>query len=333
MGKRFDESFIGYDLRNYQKHYEDVSGLSNLEFGYKFFNILGNYLGLSFEEFYMILVAVVMITIIISVIKIGGNLHLFLVGWYIYFVLISMDQLRNQSALSIMMLTVLPFVTDKEKPLRKELLLLFVSSLFHFSFVFYAIPIILSYKKNSKFAYRFFVIFIALFVFLLLSSYTSVLDSVLTLLSNSSSDAEKYERYIGTRSKLSPFLSLGIYLLSLCSVFFVMKTNRKNGGLNNRYAYENLKKYLNFMLFSSCLLLFLIVNATFYRIPRDLSFISMAYIGIKSIGKQSSFSSRLVVLTVTLIISLGWFFFDIIIKDYYLDYYLNFFNNVIINLS
>ncbi len=329
MGKRFNDSFIAYDLRNYEIRYGEVKDFNTLEVGYKFLNYVGNSIGLSFDQFYMLLVAIIMITIFIAVKKIGGNIHLFLVSWYLYFVLISMDQLRNQSALSLMMLTMLPFFTTKERSLRHEFIMLAVVSLFHFSFILYAIPLYLSYKYKKAFALKWFATSMVFFLVLTATSSTSMMESILSMLSTSSEEAGKYERYVGTHTSLSSIGSLCIYLLSLATVFIVSKKNKLLTGIENKYQSENLNRFFIFMLFSSCLLFFLIVNATFYRIPRDLSFISIAYLGINTTLKKSTMSYRMLILSSTLVISAGWFLFDIIAKDYLLDYYFFFFDNAI----
>lgn len=330
MGKRYNNSFIAYDLDNYQIRYESTTGFGSLEIGYDLINYIGNIFGLSFDQFYMILVAIIMITIFIAVIKIGGNTHLFIVNWMIYFVLISMDQLRNQSALALFMIAVLPFINNKEKNLRNEVFYLVLASLFHFSFIFFIIPLILTYKGGEKLRKNFFIVAISFFFVLIATSSTSLMDNILSYIAGSSQDAEKYERYVGTRTVMSSIGSLGIYFLSLFTLYVAKKHSVNYKGDDHFYRYENIEKYYTFMMYSSCLLIFLIANATFYRIPRDLSFISIAFCGIYTTAKSSSFTYRLFVLFTTAIISSGWFIFDVVIKDYLLDYYLYFFDNVIL---
>lgn len=330
MGKRFDNSFIAYDLDNYQLRYENTTGFGTLELGYDLINNIGIFFGLSFEQFYMILVAITMIAIFIAVIRIGGNLHLFIVSWMIYFVLISMDQLRNQSALAVMMISVLPFITNKEKKLRKEILFLVIASLFHVSFFLFLIPLLLTYKGGEKFAKKWFIGSICVFFVLMATSSISVIDSILSYLAGSSQNAEKYEGYVGSRTVMSSLGLLGFYLFTLFSLYFARRHNNAYRGLSHRFSYENIDKFYTFMLYSSCLLIFLLVNSAFYRIPRDLSFIAIAYYGLNTTVKTSNLTYRLLILSTVVMISIGWFIFDIVIKEYIVDYYLHFFDNVIL---
>lgn len=327
MGKRYDGSFIAYDLANYSGRYENATNPNSLELGYQLINDLGNSMGLTFDQFYMALVAIIIITMLVSVIRIGGNIHLFIVSWLIYFVLISMDQLRNQSALAIMMITMLPFYHHQRRSLSRELIFLIIASLFHISFILYAIPLVLTYKKGIKEARVCFIVGIVLYAIFMLGASTSIMSTLIKIMASSS---EKYEKYVGTQTNLSSLASLALYFITVFSIYLTRKIIIKKRGLFDNCVYENISMFYLFLMFSSILLPFLIVNSTFYRIVRDLSFISIAYMGINTVGKNSTFQNRLKMLILTLLISVGWFIFDIVIKNYLVDYSLYFFNNEIL---
>lgn len=330
MGKRFNDNFIAYDLRVYQRGYEDVANYFTFEVGFKLLDIVGNAFGLNFEQFYMILVACTMTTILVAVKKIGGNVHLFIMSWLIYFVLISMDQLRNQLALAIMMVAMLPFFSNNQKSLRNELIVVGIATLFHISFILFVIPLILTYKKNMDFGIKWIIICVILYFGMMLTSAYDVLHSLINSFVTSFENTSKYEEYTSSHTSLSSLYSFGIYLIVLIGLYLHRRKNTHNKGPKFHYAYENINMFLLFCIFSSMLLSFLLVNAAFYRYIRDLSFICIAYLGINSTQKSTSFIYRLQTLAFTLLISIGWFVFDIIIKGYSYDYNRFFFDNEII---
>lgn len=330
MGKRFEDNFIAYDLRNYQRAFEDVANFNTLELGYKSLNVIGNAIGLTFEQFYMIVVALTMTTMLLAVKRIGGNLHLFIMSWLIYFVLISMDQLRNQAALAIMMIAMLPFMSSKKKSLRWEMIVIGIATLFHVSFIIFLIPLYLTYKKDFSFAMKWIFACLLIYFGLMVTSASQVLNSIINSFVVAFENTDKYEGYVSSHTSLSSLFSLGIYVISLLGLYLHMERNKIFMGEKNKYVYENIRMFFMFLVFSSILLSFLLVNAAFYRYIRDLSFITIAYIGINSNMKRTTFPKRLLTLSVTLLISCGWLFFDIVIKGYIFDYTHYFFNNTIL---
>ena len=328
MGKRFNGSAIAYDLESYKNRFENVDEISTLEIGYKLLNVIGNnILNLSFETFYMILVAIIIITILVSVNKIKGNYHLLLLCWFIYYVNISMDQLRNQSALAVMMVSIFPLCYSSKYNVRKVLLFLALASTFHISFVLYAVPLFLTYKKDIGYAVRWFVFFMAVYLILMFSSSTSFFESIISMFVSKAGDTDKYDAYVGSHTSLSSLASVSIYVIILLSIYLLKKDNIKYIGERNNYFCDNINLFLSFLLFSSILLPFLLVNAAFYRIVRDLSFIAIIYLGINSTKETSCLIKRIKILMFSLAISIGWFIFDIIIKGHFLDYSLYFFEN------
>lgn len=329
MGKRYDGSFIAFDLDSYQRSYEDIGSFISFELGYKSLCLLGNSLDFSFETFYMVLVAIIIVTMLIAVVRIGGNLHLFIASWLIYFVLITMDQLKNQSAVAVLMISVLPFITSKKRSLKHELIALAIASLFHFSFILYSIPLVLTYKKNFKSARLWSIVCLALF-FILMATSSSFLNGILNSFVLASDDADKYAGYVGSHTRLSPLLILSIYAVSVFSVYLNYKRNKRFNGSVNKFSYESIGMYIMFMLFACILLPTLLVNTAFYRLFRDLSFIGIAYMSLNTSYKTSTFLERSQVMFFSLLICVGWFVFDIIVKGYQLDYAHYFFNNAIL---
>ena len=58
-GRRYDGSFISYDLRNYERVFYDPTSISSI--GYKWLNQLGASVGLEFETFMQLLLLLVFV--------------------------------------------------------------------------------------------------------------------------------------------------------------------------------------------------------------------------------------------------------------------------------
>lgn len=332
IGKRYDGSFIAWDLGNYEASYGEMRGYQTLEIGYKGLCLLANSIHLSFESFYMILASSYLMAIFIFVRKIGGNLHLVIMACMLYFVLIHFDQLRNQCAFASLLLLVFPI---NERYKRKKILItgfgIAIASLFHISFVLYAIPLFLAYKFDSKTAKKFVVVTIVLIFVIKVTSSLGFVDSIIqNFISSSEYTSDRYGKYTESNANLSFFASLAIYLVLLYSLLYW----NKNIIHNNKYCVlkPNIDTdlFVRFFMFGSFFVLLTTVNSVMYRYPRDLSLLTMMYLGILSTGKGSYFKNRMVVYSGTFAACLGWFIFDIVLKGYWLDFLTHFFVNDIL---
>lgn len=332
IGKRYDGSFIAWDLGNYEASYGNMVGFETLEIGYKGLCLFANSLGLSFYSFYMILASTYLMVIFLFVRRIGGNLHLIIMACMLYFVLIHFDQLRNQCAFAALLLTVFPISQQFNK---KRIILVFIglafASIFHISFVLYAIPLFFAFKLDARRAKIFLWIMIALIIVIKATSSLGFVDSIIQdFISSSEYTSDRYEKYTESNANLSFFAPLSIYLVLLVTLLY----------WNNKIIHKCLSSplkmnvdtdiFLRFFLFGSLFVLLTTVNSVMYRYPRDLSFLAMMYLGIGTVGKLSRFKDRLVVFSGAFAACIGWFIFDIFLKGYWLDYLTHFFVNDIL---
>lgn len=338
MGKRFADNFIAYDLRNFANTYDNLENYSTLEIGYKFINQVANEFNLPFESFYMILVASIVLLFLISVKKIGGNLHIFIMSYMIYYVLVTMDQLRNQSALALFMFLLFPLFYYKNRILQKRglwyvFICLAVASMFHVSFLLYIVPLYLCCKKEDSFLMKWMIVMVLLYFTMMITSSNDLLKPFLiSMIDNSDYAQDKYGGYLENRTSLSSFASLIIYLVLLFSVYRLKMKNKISSDFSNEFSVKIIDSYYKFVLAASFFLPFLLIDAVYYRYIRDVTFIGIAYLGINSVSFQTNFLRRLETLSYTLAISIGWFVFDIVIKGYTYDYIMFFFDNEIIKI-
>lgn len=334
IGKRYDGSFIAWDLGNYQVSYSDWADKQTVEIGYKFLCIFANSFKLQFETFYMLLAATYLTAIFYFTKKIGGNLHLVLVAVMLYFVLVHFDQLRNQCAFAIMLMMVFPISGQFNK---KRIITayggLLLASLFHISFIFYFLPLFMCFRYKTKTAWIFLATMIVLVILVKATSSIGVLDTIIqNFIASSDYTSERYEKYTESNANLSFLAPLSIYTVLLCALIYWNKYI-----IHNKYS-RPLKKnvdsdlIVNFLLFASVFVLLTTVNSVMYRYVRDVSFLIIIYLGINSAGKLSLFKNRLVIFSATIAVCVGWFVFDIFLKGYWLDYLTHFFINDIIEL-
>lgn len=327
-GKREAESSLTHDLWNYKNSYENYYDYFTLEVGYKYLVRTCYSLDMSFDLFFAILVTTIIILMLFSVKRIGGNMHLTLFCWLLYFILITPSQLRNQSALAIMMIGLFPFYVPKLKSRKWLFMFLFLSILFHFSFVVYIIPLVLCLfkDKNMKILKFGTVASLVLFVFLYATSAGAALNKIILLLDFMGELPTKYENYAESQTGLSLLYILSIYIFAIWCISKIREKNRllKNKSIN--YVYENIDIFYRFLIYSCFFLPLLLINISFYRIFRDLTFIAIAYFGIYTALKSTPLVRRLQTFFAAFIISGGWFFFDVVIKGYWQDYTRYFFD-------
>ena len=334
IGKRYDGSFIAWDLGNYQVSYGNMAEYQTAEIGYKYLCIFANAFKLKFETFYMILASSYLTAIFLFVKRIGGNLHLVVFAAMLYFVLVHFDQLRNQTAFALMLFIVFPLnsqLTQRQKIL--SIIGVFFSSIFHISFVLYTIPLVLSFVCRKKNAWFFFAVMIFLLIIVKATSSIGILDSVLQdFISSNDYTSQRYEKYTESNANLSFLAPLSIYLVLLCALLYWNKYVMKSGIIISKKRYVDCEMFVKFILFSSIFVLLTTVNSVMYRYVRDITFIMIMYLGINSTGKLSKLKDRFVIFSATTAVCIGWFVFDIFLKGYWLDYLSNFFTNEIFEL-
>lgn len=336
VGVEYNESVVGYDLRNYEIMYNDTSLISSLEIGYKLVNIACNLVGLSFYQFHMILIIICFLLIFKHLYRINTNVHLIIVAYLLYFILPPTGQLRNLCALTVF-IRIFPIVQDDTKEqIKKEFLIITCASLFHISFVmFYLIMLIHIKRKNKNKYYKILfgiVVFITVASILLKRNKLFVELFKLVLKFGGDTGQIYVERYATTTTSMSPLASIVILLLLVYAINIWGKKSLNERYINCFYDSTKLKiaseSIKNIVFISACFLPLLILNATMYRFIRDISFVGIIHLGINCDGKIK-IKNRVRLLIMTILICMGWFIYDVIIKGYWTDFAISFFENSI----
>ena len=335
-GKRYDGSAISYDLYNYIVRYTNAENLTNVEYGFKFINTLALRLGLSFESFYVCLTVICLILIFRTVIKLNGNVHLFCVGYMIYFILCPIDQLRNLCAFTCFF-TAFPLINEKRKKHRIWLLTHIVAAgAFHITYLLYSIFLIVdisSIKKNYKPIFKM-MLFTTIFV-VATNTVSAVSNLVAKFLAFFMYLGDRYTRYTLTQVALGFLAPIAIATFA----GFALYRWRHIHGIHSQDTSNNSEAILitnantitNILLVSSCFFPLLLLNATSYRFIRDITLIVVAWLGVNSNEINITIKNRVEILMYVCGISIGWFIFDIVIKGYWIDYSEHFFKNVVLN--
>lgn len=318
MGKRYDGSKIAWDLGNYIERFDNYLYIEDLaEGGYWLLTYLAHLVGLSFESFYMIVTFIIVTGVFYTAYKIGKNIHGVAIAYLIYFILCPMDQLRNQLALVILLFLFPLSERNDFKIIIKEVALILFSSLFHFTFILYLIPYVLTKLKNKKLTIVFPYFAVLLTLATLFLGKVSFISELLQYLEGMNAyTAERYAKYSDTTTSLSFLAPLFIYVILVYGMNVWQKTTDKR--LNPSLSYS-------FCVYAGLFLPLLLVNATMYRMIRDVTLL-----GIIHLNYVHDKTKRFLYLAIIIGISVGWFIFDIILKGYYDDYISNFFNNAIL---
>lgn len=330
-GIRYNGSVIGYDQRNYMIHYEDPSTINILEFGYMAINYLGRFLGLSYEQFYMLLASCIVIANFLSVRRLNCNIHFFVIIYMLGAILIPTSQLRNACAFAIFF-SLFPFYKKNgEFNYIKVCLGILLAATFHTTFILFLIyP--LAAKLSKKVLHWGFVAIVATGLLLVLTGGMRLVSGALVELVTMLGPAfSKYIKYFADPTRLSPLYSIAVLIMTIFSLFYWKKNCVDVEGEVKTVALQsNADGMLRVALTTACFVPLILLNATNYRFFRDISLIAMAHLGININSPACKQRDRLILLSCVLALSAGGFVFDIVIKGYLTSYLENFFINAIL---
>ena len=325
MGKRpVGDFMIGLDYYTYENIYNNIYDYFTLDFGYRLVNVIGNALSLPFETFYMVVLAAIIIILIIAVVRLESNLHLFLVSYLIYFDMITIDLIRNQCAIAILILFTFSSLYKKKKFWPGWLL----ASTFHTSFYLFSIPFYLTQTKSIFIARKWMITVIVFCALIYITGTIDIIKSLLNFILSFFSGAEdRYAHYMAVNAKHSFILPFFVYFIVLYGLrFWKQKCINRNDERMLYYA----EYVYKFALFCSIFLVLTFIDVHLYRYTRDLSLIGIIFMGVNMTGKSTRFNERFVIMFCTLIITFGWFFFDVIVKGYFAEFATTFYMNVIL---
>jgi len=330
-GIRYNETVIGYDLRNYAIHYANPETIGGTEIGFKAVNYLGKMLGLSFEQFYMVLVSVCLCVVFLTVNRMKCNMHLFLVAYMLYFIMCPMSQLRNMCAFAVFIHAFPLFRTGSSpKNMWRIYAHILVAALFHFTFILFLIYPLMLKRKNKAILKGGIIVLILGTVLTLLKQGVVIGKLFAPLMGLLGSVVVKYLQYFSTPTGIAPLCSIIILVVVMLALKYWDKRCVKPYSQDVMLLGENANGIKRVCLLTSYFILLVLLNVTNYRFIRDISLICIAHIGINNPSKYAGLKTRVCIVGYTMAISIGWFLFDIVIKGYWQSFLDGFFVNALI---
>ena len=332
IGKRFDGTTIMHDLESYERKYEFYEDLLNpFEFSFRIINTIGNNFGLSFEGFYMIVTAVIISLLFYTIIKLRGNVHLFVVAFMLYFISVTISQIRNQCAM-VTLFALLPWAISYDNftlglwgKIKIAFCLLLASS-FHASYLVFLLPFLAANERKfvhlKALSIFLTLAFVALF-FLKQVSFIQIM--VMLFIADTEYLQERFGDYAESTTGFISLVPITIYVLLLLGLYFWKK--RIISSLGDKKMVDFSNYIFNVVLWSSSFLPLLLLNATFYRYTRDISLLGIICLGI-GVSSQVKRKTTYKLFALMITIPIGWFIFDVVIKGYWDEYSKHFFDTL-----
>lgn len=332
IGKRIDGTPLTHDMESYERKYEYADELLNpVEFSFRGINLLGNKLGLCFEDFYMVVTLFIICLLLYLLYRLKSNVHLFLVVYLLYFVNITIGQMRNQCAM-VTMFCLLPWAINYNNfsisywNKMKLLLSIILASSFHASFLVYTLPFLAANEKKFEHLKSLGIFLLTAFAALFFLRQVSIIQLVIMLfISDTDYLQDRFGDYAESSTGLVSLVISFIYALSLIGLYYWRK--------EVIFPMHNIKKEMfsnyifNVSLWSCVFLPLLLLDATFYRYLRDISFLALICMGI-GITPQLKRKTLYKLFLFSISVPVCWFVFDIIIKGYWDDYSKHFFDTI-----
>lgn len=331
-GKRFDGSYIAYDLVNYGREY--TNGIESSAIGFTFLQNMGKALGLSFESFYMILSIAYVSLIMYSIKKLEGDFHLILSVYMIYFILLPMNQMKDQIAFAIFMFIFPSLLKEEKNGSIKYFIGVLIAYLFHPSFIFYELFLLTKSKNNKWILKCISFLFVSCCGLAIIANKQYLVGQILYSFIEQFSIEGRYEKYIETMSHYAPLLFIVVYLLLLGLTYYWFGAIKKKESIlpYSQYLYADYSIQNQILMISISLSVFippLLLSMTFYRFIRDALFIIIVIISSNPKGIIFERKEKIIIGMYVICISLLLFIYDIPLKGYWQDYLSSFFNNAI----
>ena len=301
-GIEYNGSVVGYDLRNYEILYENTTLISRFEFGFRLINELCKIIGLTFTQFHFVVVAGSLISIFCVARKMGANLNLIIVAYMIYFILPVSGQMKNLCAMAVLV-HIFPTTNNQSKKANvKEFFVVCIAATIHVSFLLYLIFLLihssLLNSRRSTFYKSFFGIVslmsLILIIFRQNVMMTSMFNAFISLLGTEVNTI--YSPRYSTVTGFSPLASLMILTIAIVAIVYWRKRvfneevllylQIKDDSIyelearNSFLTFDKSKGIFDILMLSAFFFPLVIVNATFYRLIRDVTLIAILHLGV-----------------------------------------------------
>ncbi|GIN58833.1 hypothetical protein J8TS2_31520 [Lederbergia ruris] len=311
------------DYDNYLRHYGEISitGLfDNLQVLYTALMKAGTLFKLDFFTFRVILTGICFIIIYKVVIqRYSCNSNYVFLLYIMYPMIIDSEQFRNFIAMTILLVAIIFLEKDSFKGKLKFLILVFVATAVHTSFIFYAILIFVNTKHKNKLIKTIAVLTIFFSIVIVLNNnQIPFIQQIINLV-----DVEKAEKYLSTSTDIGFLIPVllqitNLLLLNWARKIIARKSNSTEGHeLINESGYRdlnfsNLIFWINVL--STVFIPLFIMNVHFYRLIRNLLILNFIIYGIAS-NKINKGSPYKFAFNTTVIGSVAlWLIMDLVVK-------------------
>lgn len=306
-------NILSADVSNYTSLYTiaPTKGLS-LEYGYTLLEKLGNSLGLEYPVFRLIF-AIPPVVLLYYFVKmnIGTNAHLFIIFYLSYLVIMDAEQIRNFSAVTIILFSTL-FYLDESKSKKYRIYSLLIAFLLaftlHVTIIFY-ILFLIYYSKNNKFWTVFFLFNTFLIVVILLFN-----NNQIPYMENFINDIDDWrlKKYLSSTTNFGFLVPI---ILSVFNTIWAFCLADKKELFSNKE-----KNFLEFTLFINIVSFVFtpvyMMNINFYRLVRNLLYFNLVSLQLNVNSNEIGFSRKMFLITISIIINMSWFVYDFILTDH-----------------
>lgn len=326
VGKRFNGTKIAYDLINYERDYINLTKSGSL--GFDCLQDVARWFGLSFVDFYIVSSFTYTTLQFFAIKRYKSNYHLFFFVYLLYFILLPINQMKDQFAFSILLFVFPLLLVDGVKSKCLFVFGVLFAVLFHPSYVFYLILLIPSLFRKRTSAFFAFSIAISLFlVLVIVLNLQSLIAQFLNAFTERFYISDRYVKYFETTSRFAPLAILCLFsLLLLLLNYCINSTDKTSAAKPNSPSFDK-RKMLSVFAMASVSFPLLIMNMTAYRFIRDLSLIGIVIVGSSRFASAYSKKQRMMITVIVAMISIGFFIYDIPIKGYWNDFLEGFFEN------
>lgn len=315
----------GYDYLNYLYGYNNITTISATTPGYILLSKIGNIFGLNFQTFYFLVQSGCILLIFHEIRRLKSNTHLCLVTVMLYF-FTTHTQLKNLIALTILICSLNYLIQDYRSATLKYTIGVCIAAQFHVVFYAYLLLIIVKFTKQEKIVAIVSKGVILLSFALWLFKMTNI---VRVLLMKIDFISFRYIKYLQTTNYYG-FLPT----FFICVEFIFLSRYYRNAiqkkGINLPSG-NSIIKYSNMMIIinqvSAAFLPLILMNATPYRLFRNLTFCSIIIFGQGE--RYLRVRERMVVGMGIFLMLIIWFIFDIVLKGYWSNFFESFVGNAI----
>lgn len=289
------------DNITYEKHYNST-GYEAYDWLWGILINCGKIIGLDFYQFKAVIVIISIIIMYSSLKDETTNFNFITFMYLISFVFMDSQVLRNFIAMCILMYSIKYLKNfSNKKNILKFIICLIIATGIHAAFIIYSIFLLILVKEKKGFRKIIATIGFLMLIITIISGNVPFLNSLLNVFNF----GEKNSSFI-TRTK---FGGIPVIILHLFSLLIIKKLCYR---VKEKYS-DNQMKLLDTVYFIDICLVsclpFVMLSIHFYRLIKNVVILNYAVLG-NSFYAYKKIDSKIVVFLGTLVLALGWLFFE-----------------------